>query len=150
MVDFKKLRAAKPQSTVIDPVEIFRRLPKPPGITDIYVSQAQVLTEWFERRKDRDVVIKLHTGGGKTLVGLLIAQSIMNESKEPVLYLCPTVQLVEQTLAKAQEYGISAVPYVKKEEFAEEFTGANAAFRDAVCRAQIRLHAASAVESVKV
>jgi replicative superfamily II helicase len=82
------------------------------------------LTEWFERRKDRDVVIKLHTGGGKTLVGLLIAQSIMNESKEPVLYLCPTVQLVEQTLAKAQEYGISAVPYVKKEEFAEEFTGA--------------------------
>jgi hypothetical protein len=44
MVDFKKLRAAKPQSTVIHPVEIFRRLPKPPGITDIYVGQAQVLT----------------------------------------------------------------------------------------------------------
>ena len=69
MVDFKKLRAAKPQSTVIDPVEIFRRLPKPPGITDIYVSQAQVLTEWFERRKDRDVVIKLHTGGARITTG---------------------------------------------------------------------------------
>jgi replicative superfamily II helicase len=124
MVDFKKLRAAKPQTTVIDPVEIFRRLPKPPGITDLYVSQAEVLTEWFARRNERDVVVKLHTGGGKTLVGLLIAQSILNETKEPVLYVCPTVQLVDQTLAKAGEYGISAVPYVKKEDFAEEFTGA--------------------------
>ena len=54
-------------------------------------------------------MIKLHTGGGKTLVGLLIAQSVLNERKEPVVYLCPTSQLVKQTVRKAYEYGITAV-----------------------------------------
>ena len=47
---------------------------------------------------DRDIVIKLNTGGGKTLVGLLIAQAIINERQGPVLYLCPTGQLQGQNL----------------------------------------------------
>jgi replicative superfamily II helicase len=111
MVDFKKLRAKKAKVKAIDPMEIFRRLPKPPGINDLYTSQAQVLEAWFKRRTDRDVVIKLHTGGGKTLVGMLMGQSTINETGEPVLYLVPTVQLVNQILKKSQEYGISAVAY---------------------------------------
>src|SRR5262245_15952280 len=98
MVDFKKLRTSGSQATVIDPIEIFRRLPKPAGINDLYTSQAHVLEDWFGRREDRDIVVKLHTGGGKTLVGLLIAQSTLSETQEPVIYLTPTVQLVEQTL----------------------------------------------------
>lgn len=122
MVDFKKLKAAKTQPAVIDPLEIFRRLPKPIGINDLYTSQAEVLKEWFERRNESDLVIKLHTGGGKTLVGLLIAQSVMNELTEPVIYVCPTVQLIQQTLEKAKEYGISAVPYKKGEMLPMEFT----------------------------
>ena len=121
MADFNKLRAKKAGSTAIDPVEIFRRLPKPAGINDLYTSQAEVLAAWFGRREERDLVLKLHTGGGKTLVGLLIGQSTLNEKREPVLYLCPTNQLVEQTLAKATEYGISAVPYVSKTDFPDEF-----------------------------
>ena len=95
MVDFKKLRQSKNQPNAIEPLEIFRRLPKPSGINDLYISQAEVLKQWFDRRNDeQDLVIKLHTGGGKTLVGLLIAQSILNEHHEPVIYLAPTVQLV--------------------------------------------------------
>jgi len=121
MVDFKKLRAAKTQATIIEPTEIFRRLPKPPGINDLYTSQAQVLEEWFNRRNERDLVIKLHTGGGKTLVGLLIAQSVLNEHQEPVIYLSSTKQLVRQTLEKASEYGISAVSYSKGTDFPDEF-----------------------------
>ena len=121
MVDFKKLRSSKAKISVTDPIEIFRRLPKPPGITDLYTSQAHVLEEWFRRREEQDLVIKLHTGGGKTLVGLLIAQSILNEKHEPVVYLSPTVQLVEQTIDKARQYGISAVPYIKGEDFPDDF-----------------------------
>ncbi|MBD1904045.1 DEAD/DEAH box helicase family protein [Trichocoleus sp. FACHB-6] len=121
MVDFKKLRESKTQSIVIEPIEIFRRLPKPPGINDVYISQAQVLEAWFNRRNERDIVIKLHTGGGKTLVGLLIAQSILNEHREPVIYLSPTVQLVRQTLEKAQQYSIPAVTYEKSTDFPDEF-----------------------------
>jgi hypothetical protein len=48
----------------------------------------------------------MNTGGGKTLVGLLIAQSLVNESKH-VLYVCANNQLVEQTKAKADECGIN-------------------------------------------
>lgn len=111
MVDFAKLRTLKKKSTPTDPLEIFRRLPKPPGINDLYTSQADVLQSWYERRTKADVVLKLHTGGGKTLVGLLMAQSTLNETNEPVLYLAPTTQLVNQTLEKARALGIAAVPY---------------------------------------
>lgn len=121
MVDFKKLRNSKQKSSPIDPIEIFRRLPKTSKITDLYTSQAQVLEDWFEKRNQKDVVLKLHTGGGKTLVGLLIAQSVLNEKKEPVIYLVPTNQLVNQTIEKAIEYGISAVEYIKGEDFQDDF-----------------------------
>ena len=70
---------------------------------------ASVIT-WFAHRTEKDLVVKLHTGGGKTLVALLMAQSVMNEIGEPVLYLAPTNQLVSQVIAKSQEYGISAQP----------------------------------------
>jgi replicative superfamily II helicase len=123
MVDFNKLRAAKAVAPAIKPTEIFRRLPKPAEINDLYTSQAEVLDKWFERRTERDLVLKLHTGGGKTLVGLLIGQSVLNETQEPVIYLCPTNQLVEQTLRKAAEYGIAAVRYEQERwgYFSEDF-----------------------------
>lgn len=126
MVDFEKLRKKKKKARVIDPVEIFRRSPKPKGINDLYTSQAQVLTSWFDRRNDRDVVLKLHTGGGKTMVGLLIAQSTLNETRQPVLYLAPTVQLVNQTIEKASALGIPAVPYEKGQDLNDDFVNANA------------------------
>lgn len=113
MVDFAQLRTQKKKATPTEPLEIFRRLPKPPGINDLYTSQAEVLDTWYQRRTQRDIVLKLHTGGGKTLVGLLMAQSTINETNEPVLYLAPTTQLVNQTLEKAKALGIAAVPYQK-------------------------------------
>jgi replicative superfamily II helicase len=70
-----------------------------------------VLNQWFDNRNAKDTVVKLHTGGGKTLVGLLMAQSTLNELKQPVLYLAPTTQLVAQTLERAAQFGIPAVPY---------------------------------------
>jgi superfamily II DNA or RNA helicase len=66
---------------------------------------------WNKRRAERDLVIKLNTGGGKTLVGLLIGQALLNELHKPVLCLCPTRQLVQQTLEKGREVSISAVGY---------------------------------------
>jgi replicative superfamily II helicase len=113
MVDFKKLREAKAKPKPKHPRDIFNALPKPPGINDLYASQAEVLDAWFARWNEKDIVVKLHTGGGKTLAALLMAQSVMNQTAEPVLYLAPTNQLVEQVLAKSREYGIAALPYQK-------------------------------------
>lgn len=126
MVDFDKLRTKKKSTAVIDPLEIFRRLPKPTGINDLYTSQAEVLQGWFARRSEKDVILKLHTGGGKTLVGLLIAQSTLTEMKEPVLYLAPTRQLVKQTLEKAKGLGIAAVPYEKGQQLNDAFVNGSA------------------------
>ena len=121
MVDFKQLREARVKSVSINPRDIFNALPKPSGINDLYVSQAEVLDAWSGRRKDKDVVVKLHTGGGKTLVALLMAQSVMNETGEPVIYLAPTNQLVSQVITQGGEYGISCVPYVRGEPWQSEF-----------------------------
>ena len=121
MVDFKKLRAGKAKPRPVNPREIFHSLPKPVGINDLYASQAEVLDTWYPRRTDKDVVVKLHTGGGKTLVALLMAQSTMNETGLPVLYLTPTNQLVGQVLAKSREYGIAAIPYVRGQPLPTEF-----------------------------
>ena len=126
MVDFDKLRSKKQKPKAIDPIEIFRRLPKPPGINDLYTSQAEVLQAWFEKRATRDVILKLHTGGGKTLVGLLLAQSTLNETSEPVLYLTPTQQLVTQTLEKAKAHGVPAVPYKTGQPLHDDFINAKA------------------------
>lgn len=125
MVDFNKLRSQKHRSKAIDPIEIFRRSPKPAGINDLYTSQAAVLSAWYERRTEKDTILKLHTGGGKTLVGLLAAQSTLNETGEPVLYLTPTNQLVKQTLEKASALGISAVPYERGKPLNDEFINGN-------------------------
>jgi replicative superfamily II helicase len=121
MVDFKKLRASKSKLQPVNPREIFHSLPKPVGINDLYASQAEVLDSWHARRNDTDVVVKLHTGGGKTLVALLMAQSVMNDSNQPVLYLAPTNQLVGQVIAKSREYGIPAVAYAKNTALPTEF-----------------------------
>lgn len=126
MVDFNKLRTKKKKARAIDPLEFFRRLPKPPGINDLYTSQAEVLQAWFKNRSKHDIVLKLHTGGGKTLVGLLIAQSTLNETGEPVLYLAPTVQLVNQTLEKAKALGITAVAYERGKPLDDDFINGNA------------------------
>lgn len=126
MVDFKKLREAKAKPKPNNPREIFNALPKPPGINDLYASQAEVLDAWYPRREEKDIVVKLHTGGGKTLVALLMAQSVMNETGEPVIYLAPTNQLVQQVLAKSKEYGIAARPYTKGQPLPAEFHDGNA------------------------
>jgi replicative superfamily II helicase len=56
------------------------------------------LKEWFTQRRElKDVIVKLHTGQGKTLIGLLILQSKLNQTGEPALYVCPNNNLVQQT-----------------------------------------------------
>lgn len=121
MVDFEKLRKDRGVSKSIDPIEIFRRLPKTSKINDLWNSQAEALREWNLRRKDKDIVLKLNTGGGKTLVGLIIAQSIANETDGPTMYLCPTVQLTEQIYNFSKEYGFKTSIYKKGSSLDADF-----------------------------
>jgi replicative superfamily II helicase len=108
VVDFKKRlgdkrRFAKP----IHPVAIYQSLDRASDKGPLRPAQAAVLNEWdSSRRADRDVIVKMHTGQGKTLVGLLILQSKLYEDRGPALYLCPNNHLVDQTVAQAKQFGI--------------------------------------------
>ncbi len=79
-------------------------------LAGLLTHQGRVLTEYQEMAlKDSDVAIKLPTGSGKTLVGLLIADWRRRLYKERVLYVCPTRQLVNQVVKEASEkYGMGA------------------------------------------
>ena len=96
----------------VDPLQIFERLTLRGSIENIWEPQAEALREWHRQRRESDVAIEMNTGGGKTLVGLLIARSLVNEKKGRVLYVCANNQLVEQTSHRAKEIGLSpAVRY---------------------------------------
>jgi hypothetical protein len=110
MVDFAKLRKRKEAPASLDPYDIFQTLDKKTGKDELRASQKGVLSEWFsDHRGDADVVVKLHTGQGKTLVGLLMLLSTAKETGSPVLYLCPNNHLVDQTLHQASDFGVPAV-----------------------------------------
>nr|AIU93445.1 hypothetical protein LRS1606.11 [Rhodococcus sp. NS1] len=63
--------------------------------------QGEVLEAWFKRKDDRDVVIKQNTGGGKTVAGLLIAQSTLNEGIGKAVYLAPDTYLAARVREEA-------------------------------------------------
>lgn len=121
MVDFKKLSASHERQLVIEPKEIFSRLPKPPTINDLHSSQAEALSEWFADRDKKDIVIKLNTGGGKTLVGLLIALSSARELRRGALYLVDSKQLVRQVCEQAKSLGIPVSGYDGRASITADF-----------------------------
>ncbi|MBJ3786350.1 DEAD/DEAH box helicase family protein [Devosia sediminis] len=107
-MDFSKLGSTKKAPSPVDPVKIFEALPSLPGtFNDLWRGQDKALVDWHAARKRPDVLVSLDTGAGKTIVGLLIAQSLVNEGLQNVLYLCSTVDLVEQTAAEAKRIGIA-------------------------------------------
>lgn len=110
--DFSKIKAKKKESLPIDPVELFQKLKvSDSNINDLWLAQGDALRDWHKSREKRDVGVVLNTGAGKTLVGLLIAQSLVNETRGKVLYACSSIQLVEQTAEKAKGYGIDVTTY---------------------------------------
>ena len=108
MVDFRKRLAAKKVTAPTNPVELYSTLDRAHDKGPLRPAQLAVLEEWHSnRRSNRDVIVKLHTGQGKTLIGLLILQSRLNENREPVVYLCPDNFLVDQVCEQAKQFGIA-------------------------------------------
>lgn len=108
MVDFKKRLAGKKAEKPTDPVKLYETLDRAHDKGPLRPAQLAVLTDWFESHQTtRDVIVKLHTGQGKTLIGLLMLQSRLNAGKGPALYLCPDNYLIAQTCDQAKQFGIA-------------------------------------------
>lgn len=108
MIDFGKIGSGNTVDTVLPPREIFNALPNKDAHKFQYPRdvQSQVWTKWFDRRTEENLVIKMNTGGGKTVVGLLILKSCLNEGKYPAAYICPDKYLVQQVIDAASELGV--------------------------------------------
>jgi len=77
MIDFSKIGTGNTVDTVIPPREIFNALPDKDAKKFQYPRdvQSQVWAKWFDRRNESSLVIKMNTGSGKTVVGLLLLKS---------------------------------------------------------------------------
>ncbi|TAV87885.1 DEAD/DEAH box helicase family protein [Rhizobium leguminosarum] len=107
MIDFNKLSRPKTNAAPLDPLEIFAKTPNLSNApNDLWKGQAEALTRWHTGRSEEDNAILLNTGAGKSIVGVLIAQSLVNEQIGPVVFACSTIDLVEQTARECQRLGI--------------------------------------------
>ena len=107
MVDFRKKLGKKDTKVKINPIEIYDSLDRQSDKGELRPTQERIFKKWFEvNRTNKDTILKLHTGQGKTLMGLLMLQSYLNETKEPCLYLCPDNYLLAQTCDQADMFGV--------------------------------------------
>lgn len=107
MVDFGKKVGVKATAVKTNPIEIYDTLDRASDKNALRPAQQSVLNDWCANyQTKKDVILKLHTGQGKTLLGLLILQSKLNQNEGPALYLCPTYNLVTQTCEQAKQFGI--------------------------------------------
>lgn len=120
-INFGKLKSDANESSrrITDPRDLFNSLPGKASKFDyLRGPQDQVLDAWHKRRSEKDLVIKMNTGGGKSTVGLLAARSLLNEDVGPVAYLVPNKHLAEQVRAEANSLGIEVTNEPRSPEYA--------------------------------
>jgi len=117
----KKLEDSTPKELNFEPIELFQTLFHKEGYAYLRGIQEEVLTSWHSIRDQRDVLCKMNTGSGKTLVSLLMLYSKMVEGVGPSLYLCPDKQLLEQTRKQALLYGIPICEIEEGNQFPNDF-----------------------------
>lgn len=114
-VDWGKVGAGS-EAPLLRPRDIYAALPKRPW-PYLRHEQGEVLDAWFDRRDHRDNVIKQNTGGGKTVAGLLIAQSTLNEGVGKAVYLAPDNYLAAQVRAEAARLGLATTDDPRDPDF---------------------------------
>src|SRR5260370_28041669 len=70
----------KKRSKETNPLKIFETLTLRGTVENIWDPQSEALRSWDAVRGKKDVVIEMNTGGGKTLIRVLIGQSLVNET----------------------------------------------------------------------
>lgn len=101
------------QNLADNPAAHFKTLTKR-QYPDVMPHQKEILETYAAKHQSSDdLALQLPTGSGKTLVGLLIADWRRAKFGNRAVYLCPTKQLVAQTVQQARDrYGIDAVALV--------------------------------------
>lgn len=122
MVDFKKMMDLKQKTKETNPIDLYNILDRKSIAGPLRPVQEYVLNEWYNNRRDeKDLIVKLHTGEGKTLIALLMLQSILNLGEGPCIYVCPNIYLVKQVCNEAIKFGIPFCTIEHNNNIPEEF-----------------------------
>ena len=118
MIDLQKIKENN-KKEIIHPVKIFASLPNKSIKYNGYLRnvQAEVLNKWFEIRNNRENIIKMNTGSGKTTVSLLILQSCLNEKKGNAIYVVPDNYLINQVMEEANSLGLNITDDIDNLDF---------------------------------
>lgn len=117
MVDFSKLNASSSQTKAATLQDTFLRLDRQVSHVELRPSQIALFRKIDERIDQRDLVLKLNTGGGKTTTGLIYLKHMMDRYKEPSVFLVPTTQLADQVVDEGRRIGLSVVPWAAGESY---------------------------------
>jgi hypothetical protein len=122
-LDFTKIKSGLSTKKQLDPRKIFTTLKRDTAkFKRPSDEQGDVLDAWFKERTRADNTLKMNTGSGKTVVGLLCLQSCLNEGQGPAVYITPDKYLVRQVIAEAKGLGIA----VTEDEHDGAFRAGNA------------------------
>lgn len=81
MIDFNKMMKLAQAPVLTDPLEIYKNLDLTASVSELRPVQEEVLAKWYkDLYEQKDIILKLHTGEGKTLVGLLMLLSRLNKA----------------------------------------------------------------------
>jgi len=98
-------------------LDTFSRLDRKVSHVELRASQVELFRKIDERIDEKDIVLKLTTGGGKTATGLIYLKQKMDEYEEPVVFLVPTTQLAEQVIEEGGRIGISVVNWPSNSKY---------------------------------
>ena len=117
MFDFSQV-VPQNNSVAVNPIDIFRNSQTATSnfryLRDV---QLEVLSKFNEISSNRDFIIKMNTGSGKTIVGLLILKSFLNQDEGSACYVVPDNYLVNQVIEEAKKLGIDCTNKVEDPKF---------------------------------
>lgn len=122
MVDFSRKLKNPVKQTITNPIKIYGSLDRQTEkVGPLRDPQKKILQEWFDSRlKDKDVILKLNTGAGKTLVGLLMLESKRRQNHGVEVFLCNDSNLIRQTIHQANLFGIQPIEIDKNNNVPSE------------------------------
>ncbi|WP_270243807.1 DEAD/DEAH box helicase [Lactococcus lactis] len=122
-INFSKHLKSEKISYPSDPIEIYNSLDWSTLAGPLRPTQLNILQTWYSQKiREKDLIIKLPTGSGKTLIGLLILKSKLNSNEGPCIYICPNSYLVNQVKSEAEKFGIETCIFQENNKFPIEFT----------------------------
>lgn len=112
MFNFKNLTSATKPEAPTTLKELFNQLDRRTTHSTLRPVQLSAFQSLDAVQKERDVVLKLSTGSGKTVIGLVFAEMMRRRYPgEPSVLLCPTTQLVDQVVESAKEIGVKVATF---------------------------------------